>query len=164
MPLTCEQYQRSLREPALYEQLKIRDLVDNVAIQTNGSFVAGYELSGLHGTYGSDEERNRAKGLLEALVRSLPERSMRMQMRFEITEGTGDLLTSYNAQQRNPSGVLQAIDRVRAEAWRAREAGGYFLRNFLHAYFIWDPRVHHQPSGFEWKRKMKGGGGGGWNP
>jgi type IV secretory pathway VirB4 component len=163
MPVTCEQYQRSLREPALCEQLKIRDLVDNVAIQTNGSFVAGYELSGLHSTYGSDEERNRAKGQLEALVRSLPERSMRMQMRFEITEGTGDLLTRYNAQQRNPSGVLQAIDRVHAEAWRAREASGYFLRNFLHAYFIWDPRVHHQPSGFEWKRKMKGTSGGGWS-
>ncbi|HUY13190.1 MAG TPA: hypothetical protein VMX16_06090 [Terriglobia bacterium] len=163
MPVTCEQYQRSLREPALCDQLKIRDLMDNVAIQTNGSFVAGYELSGLHSTYGSDEERNRAKGQLEALVRSLPERSMRMQMRFEITEGTGDLLTRYNAQQRNPSGVLQAIDRVRAEVWRAREAGGYFLRHFLHAYFIWDPRVHHQPSGFEWKRKMKGTGGGGWS-
>ena len=163
MPVTCEQYQRSLREPALCEQLKIRDLVDNVAIQTNGSFVAGYELSGLHSTYGSDEERNRAKGQLEALVRSLPERSMRMQMRFEIAEGTGDLLTCYNAQQRNPSGVLQAIDRVRAEAWRAREASGYFLRHFLHAYFIWDPRVHHQPSGFEWKRKMKGTSGGGWS-
>jgi hypothetical protein len=163
MPVTCEQYQRSLRDPALCEQLKIRDLVDNVAIQTNGSFVAGYELSGLHSTYGSDEERNRAKGQLEALVRSLPERSMRMQMRFEITEGTGDLLTRYNAQQRNPSGVLQAIDRVHAEAWRVRDAGGYFLQHFLHAYFIWDPRVHHQPSGFEWKRKMKGTSGGGWS-
>ncbi len=163
MPVTCEQYQRSLREPALCEQLKIRDLVDNVAIQTNGSFVAGYELSGLHNTYGSDEERNRAKGQLEALVRSLPERSMRMQMRFEITEGTGDLLMRYNAQQRNPSGVLQAIDRVRAEAWRARDGGGYFLRNFLHAYFIWDPRVHHQPSGLEWRRRMKGTRGGGWS-
>ncbi len=163
MPVTCEQYQRSLREPALWEQLKIRDLVDNVAIQMNGSFVAGYELSGLHSAYGSDEERNRAKGHLEALVRSLPERSMRMQMRFEIAEGTGDLLTRYNAQQRNPSSVLQAIDRVRAEAWRAREAGGFFLQHFLHAYFIWDPRVHHQPSGFEWKRKMKGTSGGGWS-
>jgi len=61
MPLTMEQYARSLKEPALCEQLNIRDLLDNVAVQLNGSLVAGYELSGLHSYYGSDEERNRTK-------------------------------------------------------------------------------------------------------
>ena len=110
MPVTMEEYRRSLKEPALAEQLKIRDLLDNVAVQMNGSLVAGYELGGLHSYYGSDDDRNRTKGLLEALVRSLPERSMRMQVRFEIAEGTGDLIGRYNAQQRNPSAALQALD------------------------------------------------------
>ena len=162
MPLTMEKYRRSLKEPALAEQLKIRDLLDNVAVQVNGSLVAGYELGGLHSYYGSDDDRNRTKGLLEALVRSLPERSMRMQMRFEIGEGTGDLIGRYNAQQRNPSAALQAIDRERVETWRARDAGGHYLRDFLHAYFIWDPKVHHQSPAFEWKRKMKSTNGTGW--
>ena len=58
-------------------------------VQLDGSFVAGYELSGLNSYYHDDEMRNRSKHALEALVRSLPERSMRMQMRFEITEGIG---------------------------------------------------------------------------
>jgi hypothetical protein len=62
MPLTMEQYARSLKEPALCEQLNIHDLLDNVAVALNGSLVAGYELSGLHSYYGSDEERNRTKG------------------------------------------------------------------------------------------------------
>lgn len=163
MPSTMDQYHRSLKEPALAEQLKIRDLLDDVAIQMNGSFVAGYELGGLHSYYGSDEDRNRTKGLLEALVRSLPERSMRMQVRFEITEGTGDLLAHYNTQQRNPSAALQALDRARIETWRTRDAAGFYLQNLLHAYFIWDPKIHHQSPDFEWKRRMKVANGNGWS-
>jgi len=161
MPVTTESYRRSLKEPALAEQLKIRDFLDNVAVQVNGSLVAGFELSGLHSYYGSDEDRNHAKGLLDALLRSLPERSMRMQMRFEIAEGTGDLIGRYNAQHRNPSPALQAVDRARVETWRARDAGGYYLRNSLGAYFIWNPKNHHQSPDFEWRRRMKGNNGGG---
>ena len=86
MPVTMQHYQKSLSAPPLCEQLRIRDLLDDVAIQLDGSFVAGYELSGHHSYYASDEIRNRAKNGLEALVRSLPERSMRMQVRFEIAE------------------------------------------------------------------------------
>jgi TraG P-loop domain len=163
MPLTMEQYARSLKEPALCEQLNIRDLLDNVAVQLNGSLVAGYELGGLHSYYGSDEERNRTKGLLEALLRSLPERSMRLQLRFEIAEGTGDLINRYQAQQRNPSAPLQALDRIHLETWRARDSVGYYFTDLLHAYFVWDPRIHHQSPDFEWKRKMKGPGGGSWS-
>ena len=87
MPLKTEQYQRSLAQPPLCEQLKVRDLTDNLLIQLNGSFVAGYKVSGINSYYASDEDRNRTKLALEALVRSLPERSMRMQVRFEISEG-----------------------------------------------------------------------------
>ncbi len=65
--------------------------------------VAGYEVGGIQSYYASDEERNRIKGLLEALMRSLPERSMRMQVRFEIAEGTGDLVSRYIRERRSES-------------------------------------------------------------
>jgi hypothetical protein len=156
MPVTLQQYERSFSAPALCEQLRIRDLLDNVAIQIDGSFVAGYELGGVHSYYASDEMRNRAKNGLEALVRSLPERSMRMQVRFEITEGYGDLVSRYNREQRNESSVLQAVDRVHADLWRERDGDGAYLRHLLHAYFIWNPRIHHQSPDLEWKKKMRG--------
>ena len=155
MPVTLQQHEKSLSAPALCEQLRIRDLLDNVAIQADGSFVAGYELGGVHSYYASDEMRNRDKNGLEALVRSLPERSMRMQVRFEISEGYGDLVSRYNREQRNESPVLQAVDRVHADLWRRRESDGLYLRHFLHAYFIWNPRIHHQSPDFEWKKKMR---------
>jgi len=160
VPVTMQQYQKSLSAPSLCEQLRIRDLLDDVAIQLDGSFVAAYELSGQYSYYASDEIRNRAKNGLEALVRSLPERSMRMQVRFEIAEGTGDLVSRYNREQRNESPVLQAIDRLHVDSWRSRDHEGLYLRHWLHAYFIWNPRIHHQSPDLEWKRKMRSSGGG----
>ena len=74
MPLKMEQYNRSLAQPPLCEQLKVRDLTDNLLIQLNGAFVAGYKVSGINSYYASDDDRNRTKLALEALVRSLPER------------------------------------------------------------------------------------------
>ena len=71
MPLWMEQYERSLAQPPLCEQLKVRDLCDNLLIQLNGSFVAGYRMSGICSYYASDDDRNRTKLLLEALIRSL---------------------------------------------------------------------------------------------
>ena len=112
MPLKMEQYERSLAQPPLCEQLKVRDLADDLLIQLNGSFVAGYRVSGIHSYYASDEERNRTKTVLEALIRSLPERSMRLQVRFEVAEGAEDLIGRYNREQQNPNAVLQA-DRPR---------------------------------------------------
>src|SRR2546429_8411771 len=128
MPVTLQQYEKSLAAPPLCEQLRIRDLLDDVAIQLDGSFVAGYELSGEQTYYASDEMRNRAKNGLEALVRSLPERSMRMQVRFEIAEGAGDLVSRYQREQRNQSPVLEAIDRLHADYWRSRDGDGLYLR------------------------------------
>src|SRR5215470_14753778 len=83
------------------------EITDDVLVELNGAFVAGYKVSGINSYYASDEERNRTKISLEALVRSLPERSMRMQARFEIIEGTGDLIARHIHAQRNPSSVLQ---------------------------------------------------------
>src|SRR5713101_6568773 len=155
MPATVKRYEKSIGQPALCEQLRIRDLLDNVAVQINGALVAGYEVSGIHSYYASDDDRNRSKTTLEALVRSLPERSIRMQVRFEISEGTGDLIAQYNRQQRNSSEVLHALDQRHLEAWRAKEQEGFFLKHFLHLYFIWDPRIHHQSPDFEWKQRMR---------
>ena len=156
MPLTVQEHNRSLGQPPLCEQLKVRDIIDNLLIQVNGSFVAGYKVSGINSYYASDEERNRTKLSFEALVRSLPERSMRLQARFEISEGTGDLIGRYNREQRNPSPVLQALDREQSDAWLKKDADGFYLRHFLHLYFIWDPRIHHQSPDLEWKKKMRG--------
>lgn len=158
MPLTAERYLQSTSAPPLCEQLRIRDLLDNVAVQTDGSLVAGYEALGIQSYYADDEGRNRLKGLLEALVRSLPERSMRMQVRFEISEGAGDLISRYVRESRNESPVLRDLDRLHVELWRSREAAGFYLEHFLHVYFIWNPRIHHESPDLEWKRTMKSGG------
>ena len=156
MPVTLEHYEKSLASPPLCEQLRIRDLLDGVAIQIDGSFVAAYELSGEHSYYSSDEMRNRTKNSLEALVRSLPERSMRMQLRFEIAEGAGDLVSRYKREQRSDSPILQALDRLRVDQWRAKDSTGGYLRHILHVYFIWNPKIHHQSPDFELKKKMRG--------
>jgi type IV secretion system protein TrbE len=157
MPLASERYDESLSAPPLCEQLRIRDLLDNVAVQIDGSFVAAYELEGIPSYYASDEERNRIKGSLEALIRALPERSMRMHMRFEIAEGTGDLLARYRRESRSESDVLAELDSLRVDLWRSRESAGFYLRQLLHLYYIWNPRIHHQSAAFEWKRRMKAG-------
>jgi hypothetical protein len=156
MALKMEQYHRSLAQPPLCKQLKVRDLTDNLLIQLNGAFAAAYKASGISSYYASDEDRNRTKLALEALVRSLPERSMRLQVRFEISQGAGDLIRRYNQEQRNPSAVLQAIDREQSDGWLRKDVEGDYLQHFLHFYFIWDPRVHHQSPEFEWKKKMRG--------
>ena len=48
MPLKMEQYNRTLAQPPLCEQLKVRDQTDNLLIQLNGAFVAGYKVSGIN--------------------------------------------------------------------------------------------------------------------
>jgi hypothetical protein len=115
MPTTIEQHEISLHQPAFCELLPVRDILHDIIIRTTGAFVAGYELSGINSYYHNDEGRNRAKLALEALVRSLPERSMRLQVRFEIAEGLGDLLEGYQQQLRNQNPTLLALDRLRLE-------------------------------------------------
>ncbi len=143
-PLTLAKHEESLRKPALCELLPVREYLDGVMVQVDGSLVAGYELSGLNSFYHDDDLRNRSKHALEALIRSLPERSMRLQMRFEITEGIGDVRWAYPRLNRNENAVLQEIDRLRMQRWDVNEARGYYLRHLLHAYFIWNPRIHHE--------------------
>src|SRR5260370_7157301 len=84
---------------------------------------------------------------------------MRMQVRFEISEGAGDLVSRYIRERRNESQVLCELDRLHIELWRSQETAGFYLQHFLHLYFIWNSRIHHESPDFEWKRKMKSSGG-----
>src|SRR5438128_9962854 len=114
---SSRRHERNLHNPALCEELRIRDILDGVGVMTNGTFVAAYELSGVHSYYHTEDMRNRAKESLEAVLRSMPERSMRLHLRFEIRQDTGDLLGRYAACTRNANVVLAAIDEERAFRW-----------------------------------------------
>ena len=50
----------------------------------------------------------------------------------------------------------RSSDREQADAWSKKDADGFYLRHFLHFYFNWDPRIHHQSPELEWKKKMRG--------
>lgn len=147
MPLTLEQHKRKLDDPAMCEQLPVRDYLDNVVVRTNGSFVAGYELKGLASYFASDDGRERNKLMLEALLRSLPEQSMRVQFRYEVVEDVGDLLERYAEVQRSERADLRTLDVLRVERWKKRESDGSYVRPLLHVYFIWDPVVHYRVTG-----------------
>jgi type IV secretory pathway VirB4 component len=154
MPMTTEQHEATLHMPALCELLPIRDFLDDVMVRTDGSFVAGYELGGIHSYYHTDEARNQTKFALEALIRSLPERSMRMQVRFEQVEGLNHLSEQYKNQLRTDNPALQALDRTRLAAWIEKERSGFYLRPLLHAYFYWNPRIHHEAANTDLSRKL----------
>lgn len=141
MPITLVEYERRLEEPALCEQLPVRDYLDKVMVRTSGAFVAGYRLRGLAAYFAGDDERDRAKYLVGALLRSLPEQSMRLQLRSELVEDLGALLPAYAAQQQPAGEIARALDAERVQAWERREAAGGYLRLLLSAYFIWDSRL-----------------------
>jgi hypothetical protein len=144
VPVTLEQYERKLQDPALCEQIPVRDYLDNILVRTNGAFVAGYELKGLTSYFASDEGRDRGKLMLEALLRSLPEQSMKVQVRYEVVEDLADLLEQYVAGQSSERTEVIELDALRVERWRGKEDAGAYLRPILHVYFIWDPILHHR--------------------
>src|SRR6516225_1267274 len=144
MPITARQHEAGLHRPSFCELLPVRDFLDNVIVRTDGSFVAGYDLGGINSYYHSDEARNTTKYSLEALIRSLTERSMRMQVRFEIVEGLGNLPLDYKNQLRSDHNVVQMLDAVRLAAWKQKEESGFYLRPLLRVFFVWNPRVHHE--------------------
>ena len=121
---------RCLRSAKL---LPLRDLPDgdNVMVRTNGAFVAGYELRGILAYFATDGERNQTKSMLEALFRSVPDVSMRIQFRYEISEHLGDLLDSYVNQQRAEQSEVMALDTHRLRMWREKEQSGFYFENRL---------------------------------
>jgi len=146
MPVTTRRHEATLHQPALCELLPVRDYLDNLIVRSNGALVAGYDLGGINSYYHSDETRNQTKYSLEALVRSLAERSMRLQVRFEVVEGLGELPAHYRDQLRSDNPVVQSLDRVRLAAWKQKEQSGFYLTSRLQAYLYWDPRIHHEPT------------------
>jgi hypothetical protein len=153
VPVTLEQYERKLQDPALCEQLPVRDYLDNILVRTNGAFVAGYELKGLTSYFAGDEGRDRGKLMLEALLRSLPEQSMKVQIRYEVVEDLADLLEQYVAGQRSERSEVIELDALRVERWREKEEAASYTRPILHVYFIWDPVLHHRIIGKPLKPK-----------
>src|SRR5215469_7409166 len=120
MPLTQEQHEKTLENPAFCEQLPVRDYLDNVMVRTNGAFVAGYELRGVTSYFASDHERNRAKTMLEALLKAIPEQRMRLQIRYEVVENLGDLLERYRAGTQPDQLEVSVLDDARIENWEKK--------------------------------------------
>src|SRR5712691_10971970 len=114
---SSRQHEFELQNPALCQELRIRDILDRVAVMTSGVFVAAYELEGLHSYYHTEEMRNRAKESFEAVLRSMPERSMRFHLRFEIRQDTGDVIRRYADSARSSNIVLASIDEERCSRW-----------------------------------------------
>jgi len=144
MPMTYAEHDKKMKTPAMCELLPLRDLPgeDNIIVRTNGSFVAGYELKGVLSYFATDGERNQAKASLEALFRSIPDVSMRVQFRYEIAEHLDGLIDKYVYTQRTNQADIMALDAHRVRRWREKEVEGAYFQNRLHVYFIWDPRIH----------------------
>jgi hypothetical protein len=121
VPLTLEQHEKTLRDPALCEQLPVRDYLDNVVVRTNGAFVAGYELRGLTSYFPDAAGRDRGKMRPAAGMRSLREQSMRVQIRYEVVEDLGDLLEDYERGQHSEREEAVALDELRVERWRNKK-------------------------------------------
>src|SRR5437667_6637244 len=124
---SSRQHELELHNPALCEELRIRDILDGVAVTASGTFVAAYELSGVHSHYHTEDMRNRAKESFETVLRSMPERSMRLHLRFEIREDTGDVIRRYADSARSSNIVLASIDEERWSRWSEKETAGEFL-------------------------------------
>ena len=151
---SSRQHELELHNPALCEELRIRDILDSVGVMTNGTFVAAYELSGVHSYYHTEDMRNRAKESLEAVLRSMPERSMRLHLRFEIRQDTGNVIGRY-ISLRSKHECSSGCDRRGAAALggQEKEAAGEFLDYRLHAMFYWDPVIHQSEPGHEWEHR-----------
>ena len=133
-----------LEEAAVCELLPVRDYLDNLMVRTSGAFVAGFRIQGAMSYFADDEERNERKRHLEALLRTIPEESMRVQFRFEVAEDLGGLLDRYQKETRTTREPVLALNRGRLEKWREKEEAGAYLRRTAQAYFLWDPMKHRQ--------------------
>lgn len=147
MPLTFENHEAELHDPAVAELLPVRDCLDNVVIRTNGCFVAGYALRGQISYFASDDERVRNKTMLEALLRALPEQSMRLQVRYETTKSLSALIDRYEGKLPSEQTESRILENFRIDRWKEKEATGAYTCPLLHAYFIWDPVTHYRVTG-----------------
>src|SRR6266581_9268129 len=89
---SSRQHEFELHNPALCEELRIRDILDNVGVMTSGAFVAAYELGGVYSYYHTEEMRNRAKEAFEAVLRSMPEPMQQADTLLHLMESLRDRL------------------------------------------------------------------------
>ena len=149
MPTTTAEHNRSLVTPGIFSLLPIRDFLpgaltpaDGVMVRTDGCYVAGFQLGGSLTYFGDDAAMNEMKSRIEALLRTIPEESMRVQFRYEVVENANGLIDRYEALQRTESDVARRMDAIRMEGWRKEEEHGEFLTRLAAVYFIWDPALH----------------------
>jgi len=145
--MTNAERDKKMKVPAVCELLPLRDLPqgDNVMVRTNGAFVAGYELKGVLSYFATDEDRNQSKSMLEALIRGVPDVSMRIQFRYEISEHLGFLFDDYVNQQRTHKAEVMALDAHRLKMWKLKEQSGYYFENRLSAAEPASWRLYAQP-------------------
>jgi len=151
MPTTTAKHNRSLVTPGIYSLLPIRDFLpgaltpaDGVMVRTDGCYVAGFHLGGSLTYFADDAAMNEMKSRVEALLRTIPEESMRVQFRYEVVENANGLIDRYEALQRTESDVARRMDAIRMEGWRKEEEHSEFLTRLAAVYFIWDPALHEQ--------------------
>ncbi len=144
MPKTREANRRSLQNPAVCELLPTRDFLDNVMVRTDGSYVAGFRMAGTLTYFADDDGRNETKELVESLLRTVPEQSMRLQFRYEVVEGLNGLLTRYEDHRRTEQTEALVLERHRVRQWREKEFQGEYLTRIAAVYLIWDPEKHRR--------------------
>ncbi len=130
--------------PSMAEMLPIRDFLDDVMVRLDGCFVAGYRLDGSATYYGSAEDRNTLNANLDSILRTCPEESMRVQVRYEVDDAVDDVIENYVGARRTEYAPAQRLDVDRERIFRARAAKGHFLSRKLAIYFIWDPEQHRR--------------------
>ena len=144
---TREQHEKKLDDPALCEQLPVRDYLETCWYAPAARWSRATSCAGITSYFASDQERDRSKVMLGALLKSIPEQSMRVQVRYEVVEDVGNLFEVYTAQDRSGSEIGRTLDAVRLEAWEQKAEAGHYLRPLLHIYLIWDPAIHHRVTG-----------------
>ena len=162
MPKTKSAHERSLQDPALCELLPIRDFLDGVMVRTDGSYVAAYRIAGSLTYFADDNGRNETKELLESLLRTVPEESMRLQFRYEVVEGLNGLLAKYEDHRRTEHAEALVLEQHRIRQWKEREALGGYLTRLAALYVIWNPDKHRRTMaasrGQQGNNKKKSGG------
>lgn len=124
--------------------LNAREFLDNVIVRMDGSYVAGYRLKGSLTYFGSIDERNELKARVDAMIRTCPEESMRIQIRYEVNDQIGDTLKAYEKERRTSFDAAVALDESRVDRWTKRAEQGDFLTRSLEIYFTWNPDVHRR--------------------
>lgn len=138
------QLQSPDRPAPFCELFPIRDFLDNVMVKTDGSYVAGYRIRGAMTYFASENDRNEVKGRLDAIVRTCPEESMRIQFRYEVTDRVDHTIEQYEEGRRTDNAAAISLDQERIEIWRNRAAAGEYLNRDATVWLIWDPQAYRR--------------------